>query len=149
MVFPILFMGLRRGAMAAAGAVVAAALAAPTASHAHELKASATSARTSDQALQSQALSGLASKEIKRGNAYAPIVWMPEAASARFAGSDVSFGLARLNPLVRRGFGLSGSDLGAVVAPVMSMQISPTSSVAFITIVGDSKGAMVAWQLKL
>ena len=73
---------------------------------------------------------------------------MPEAASGKFAGSDVSFGLARLNPLVRRGFGLTGSGVEAL-APVMALQVSPTSSVTLIKVVGDSSSAMIAWQLKL
>lgn len=149
MVSSSLITSWRRAATISAGALVAAVLTTPTASVAHELRAGVSSVRTSEQALQSQKRFGAQWKDIKRGNAYAPTVWMPEAASGKFAGSDVSFGLARLNPLVRRGFGLSSSDVGAVAAPVMSMRVSPTSSVTFIKIVGDSNGAMVAWQLKL
>jgi hypothetical protein len=150
MLFSSLITGWRRGAITVAAAVFAAALCAPSGSLAHEQKATAkASARSSDAALVSNQRLGIPLKEIKRGNAYARVVWMPEGASVRLGGSDVSFGLARLNPLVRRNFGLSSSEVGAIAAPVMSMQVSPTSSVTFIKVLGDSNGAMVAWQLKL
>ena len=148
MVFSSPFKLLPRSALTSAVAIVVALSLTPAASFAHESKASVSSAQTSGQSLQSQKRSDPQWKEIKRGNAYAPTVWMPEAASGRFAGSDVSFGLARLNPLVRRSVGVDSGGIHAV-APVMSMQVSPTSSVTFIKIVGDSSGAMVAWQLKL
>jgi hypothetical protein len=148
--FSTLFTSHLRGAMASAGVVGAALFFAPSDGLAHELKASAT-LRSSDAALleaKRQRL-GISPKELKRGNAYAPVVWMPEGASVKLGGSDIAFGLARLNPLVRRSFGLNSAEVGAMAAPVMSMQVSPTSSITFIKIMGDSSGAMLAWQLKL
>jgi hypothetical protein len=144
-----LLTSLRCGAIASAG-IAAALSVAPPGSAAHELKAAApTSVRSVDLMLESQRRLGIPQREIKRGNAYAPVVWMPEGASVKLGGLDLAFGLARLNPLVRRSVGLGGSEVGAVAAPVMSMQVSPTSSVTFIKVMGDSNGAMVAWQLKL
>jgi hypothetical protein len=149
MEFSKLYRGFLRGAIVSTGVVVAL-FVAPLASLAHEVKATAT-LRSADAALleaKRQRL-GLTSKELKRGNAYAPVVWMPEGASVKLGGSDLAFGLARLNPLVRRSFGLHSSEVSAIAAPVMSMQVTPTSSVTFIKILGDSSGAMLAWQLKL
>jgi hypothetical protein len=74
--------------------------------------------------------------------------WGPSSARCRCT-SARAFGLARLNPLVRRSFGLASSEIGAIAAPVMSMQLTPTSSVTFIKIMGDANGAMLAWQMKL
>jgi len=148
MVFSSPITGFRCAAMAAAGIVCTALFTVPEASHAHELKASIAATQPSTQGLQAQKRVGSEWKEIRRDNAYSPTVWMPEAASGKFAGSDVSFGLARLNPLVRRGFGLTGSGVEAL-APVMALQVSPTSSVTLIKVVGDSSSAMIAWQLKL
>jgi hypothetical protein len=142
------FRNAHRGAVASA-VFVAAVLCAPCELMAHEVKTSVSSLRSSDAALLAKQRLPLPAKEIKRGNAYAPVVWMPEGASVRLGDSHVSFGLARLNPLVRRSFGLTSSEVGAIAAPVMSMQVTPTSSVTFIKIMGDSNGAMLAWQLKL
>jgi len=146
--FSTLFPRFRRAAVASASAVVGAVLFVPASGLAHEFKASA-SLSSADAALVAKQRLGVPVKEIKRGNAYAPAVWMPEGASVNVGGSDLRFGLARLNPLVRRSFGLSSSEVGAIAAPVMSMQVSPTSSVTFIKIMGDANGAMLAWQLKL
>ncbi len=146
--FSTLLPGLPRGGVAFAAALAAALWIAPAPGMAHEVKATAT-LRSSDAALLARQRLGLPTKELKRGNAYAPVVWMPEGASVRLGDSDVAFGLARLNPLVRRSFGLASSEVGAIAAPVMSMQLTPTSSVTFIKIVGDANGAMLAWQLKL
>jgi hypothetical protein len=146
MVFPTLYTTLQRRAIASAGAIVAAALCAPTDTLAQERAAAL---RSSDTALLLSKQRLLPSKEIKRGNAYAPVVWMPEGASVKLGDSHLAFGLARLNPLMRRSVGLSSGEVGAIAAPVVSMQISPTSSVTVIKVMGDSSGLMFAWQLKL
>ena len=142
--------GFQRSSIASAGAVVAALVFAPADVLAHEVKAAAaTSLSSSDAALLTKQRLGIPVKEIERGNAYAPVVWMPAGGSVKLAGSDLSFGLARLNPLVRRSVGLSSSDVGAVAAPVMAVQVSPNTSLTVIKIMGDSSGAMLAWQFKL
>jgi len=148
MAFSTLFTSFQRGAIASAGAFAAIALSAPLQALAHETKA-VTTLRSSDATLLSKQRLVLPTKELKRGNAYAPVVWMPEGASVRLGDSNVAFGLARLNPLVRRSFGLTSSEVGSIAAPVMSMQVTPTSSVTFIKIMGDANGAMLAWQMKL
>jgi len=147
--FSIPYSSFQRSAIAFVGAALATLLCAPCDSLAHELKAAVTSLRSSDAALLESKRLPIPPRELKRGNAYAPVVWMPEGASVKLGGTDVAFGLARLNPLVRRSFGLSSSHNGAIAAPVMSMQVSPTSSITFIKIMGDSSSAMLAWQLKL
>jgi len=149
MVFSTPFTSFQRAAIASAGAVVATVLCTPSDSLAHELKATVTALRSSDAALLESKRLPIPPKELKRGNAYAPVVWMPERAFVKLGGADVAFGLARLNPLVRRSFGVNSSEAGASVAPVMSMQVSPTSSITFIKIMGDSSSAMLAWQMKL
>jgi hypothetical protein len=144
--FSTLFTRLQRAAIASAGALVGAVLCAPTDTLAQEKTAAL---RSSDTKLLDSKQRLLPSKELKRGNAYAPVVWMPEGASVKLGDSNLAFGLARLNPLVRRSVGLSSGDVGAIAAPVMSMQVSPTSSVTVIKVMGDSSGLMLAWQLKL
>lgn len=136
------------GPLGLSSALVAGIAIAPAPSFADELNGSSIGKATQN-LYKSKPLLGVAPDEIQRGNAYARLVWMPQVAAGSVGGSGISFGLARLNPLVRRGFGVGSSALAAVAAPVVSLQLSRNTSVTFIKLLGDADGGMVALQMKL
>jgi hypothetical protein len=119
----------------------------PAPALAHEAVSSRTS-KVPQSSYEVKAPLGVASSEIQRGNAYARAVWMPEIATSSVGGSDISFGVARLNPMIRRGLGVESSGFAAA-APVVSLQLSRRTSVTFIKLLGDAEGAMIALQMKL
>lgn len=136
------------GPLGLSSALVAGVAIAPAPSFADEPNGSSIGKATQN-LYKSKPLIGAAPDELQRGNAYARLVWMPQIAAGSIGGSDISLGLARLNPLVRRGFGVGSSALAAVAAPVVSLQVSRNTSVTFIKLLGDADGGMLALQVKL
>ncbi len=88
-------------------------------------------------------------KALLRTHGYARTVWLPSATSTQWGGQQVSFGLARLNPVFRRALGDSDGSNGASVVPIMWVPVSHNASMTLIPNPGGSIKAMVALQLQL